>query len=78
MRLLLLLSLLLSLLLLLLLLLLLTVANCVETKLCKPYTSFTSKPNSLSGMMWYSTLRVKYWYTRLAAVFYLTNSNPNF
>ena len=31
----------------------------VETKLCKPYTSFTSHLHSSCGMVWYRTLRVK-------------------
>ena len=31
----------------------------VETKLCKPCTSFTSHPHSSCGIVWYRTLRVK-------------------
>ena len=38
---------------------LLLFSECVETKLCKPCTSFTSHLHSSCGMMWYSTLRVK-------------------
>ena len=34
-------------------------SECVETKLRKPYTSFTSRLHSLCGMVWYRTLRVK-------------------
>ena len=33
-------------------------SECVETKLCKPYTSFTSHPHSWCGMVWYRTSRV--------------------
>ena len=33
-------------------------SECVETKLCKPCTSFTSHLHSLCGMLWYRTLRV--------------------
>ena len=33
--------------------------NYVETKLCKPCTSFTSHLHSSCGMVWYRTLRVK-------------------
>ena len=31
-------------------------SECVETKLCKPCTSFTSNPHSLCAMVWYRTL----------------------
>ena len=34
-------------------------SECVETKLCRPCTSFTSHLNSSCGMVWYRTLRVK-------------------
>ena len=33
-------------------------SECVETKLCRPCTSFTSHPHSWCGMVWYRTLRV--------------------
>ena len=33
--------------------------ECVETKLCKPCTFFTSYLHSLCGMVWYRTSRVK-------------------
>ena len=33
--------------------------ECVETKLCKPCTSFTWHLCSSCGMVWYTTLRVK-------------------
>ena len=35
-------------------------SECVETKLCKPCTSFTSHLHSSCGMVWYRTLRVKH------------------
>ena len=35
-------------------------AECVETKLCKPRTSFTSHLHCLRGMVWYRTFRVKH------------------
>ena len=31
----------------------------VETKLCKPCTSFTTRLHSSCGMVWYRTLRVE-------------------
>ena len=34
-------------------------SECVETKLCKPRTSFTWHPHNSCGMVWYRTLRVK-------------------
>ena len=34
-------------------------SECDETKVCKPYTSFTSHVRSLCGMVWYRTFRVK-------------------
>ena len=34
-------------------------SECVEAKLCKPCTPFTSHLHSLCGMVWYRTLRVK-------------------
>ena len=34
-------------------------SECMETKLCKPCTTFTSHPHSSCGMVWYRTLRVK-------------------
>ena len=33
-------------------------SECVETKLCKPCTSFTSHPHSSCGIVWHRTLRV--------------------
>ena len=33
-------------------------SECVETKLCKPCTSFTWHLHSWCGMVWYKTLRV--------------------
>ena len=36
-----------------------TLSECVETKLCKPCTSFISHLHGSCGMMWYRTLRVK-------------------
>ena len=34
-------------------------SQCVETKLCRSCTSFTSHRHSSCGMVWYRTLRVK-------------------
>ena len=33
-------------------------SDCVETKLCKPCTSFTSHLHNSCGLVWYRTLRV--------------------
>ena len=35
-------------------------SECVETKLCKPWTSFTSHLHSWCGMVWYRTLRAEF------------------
>ena len=35
-------------------------SECVETKLCKPCTSFTWHPHSSCGIVWYRTLRVRF------------------
>ena len=40
-------------------------SECVESKLCEPCTSFTRHVHSSCGMVWYRTLRVRDWKTKI-------------
>ena len=51
-------------------------SECVETKLCKPCTSFTSHLHSWCGMVWYRTELTSHLHSWCGMVWYRTVNVP--